>query len=409
MEKITIRNFGGLKEVEVEIKSINVLIGPQGAGKSITVKLLYFFKSFLTEMIQPNYLGESEKEKDTKYKEKFLTFFPRESWPVGKFEIVYELNEIEISIARESKQLIIKKSRLLKSIIRNVEKEDREDGLSRLLSLQFGWGSVRNEMGLNFTLNSYDMHYFIPAGRSFFATIQKNIFLLLGNKQRIDPFLTQFGALYEDIKGISFLSAETKKDDNPFTTLITQILNSRYHREKDEDFLIHEDSRKVNIANASSGQQETLPLMLMLQALNQPEWGLGDVTIYIEEPEAHLFPEAQKRIIQLLARTFNREGSNVQIIVTTHSPYILSSLNNLMYAGKLAEMADKKEQVNQVIPQAEQISPDLVCAYALDRGQLNSLIDEESKLISQNSLDAVSDEISIEFGKLLDIEFFDYG
>mgnify|MGYP006206212493 CR=1 FL=1 len=48
----------------------------------------------------------------------------------------------------------------------------------------------------------------------------------------------------------------------------------------------------------------------------------------IEEPEAHLFPVAQKHLIELLAIMVNRNEDN-QLIITTHSPYILSSFNNL--------------------------------------------------------------------------------
>ena len=74
--------------------------------------------------------------------------------------------------------------------------------------------------------------------------------------------------------------------------------------------------------------------MIILKSLNYINSTGGGYTIYIEEPEAHLFPTAQKRIVQLLARTFNNTNSNFQIIVTTHSPYILSSFNNLIYENK---------------------------------------------------------------------------
>lgn len=409
MEKITIRNFGGLKEVEVEVKSINVLIGPQGAGKSITVKLLYFFKSFLKAMCINNYNHISRQDLENEYRDQFINFFPKESWPNDKFEISYCLDNIQITVVGYRKRLVIKKNKILVTITKKLEEIDSLYKDDTILY------KAKQKFALDLPINARNSHYFVPAGRSFFAMIQKNIFLLLENKQRLDPFLVQFGVIYEQFKG--YLRATEFEKDEQSNKLANQVLNSYYYKEEDEEFLIHEDSRKVNIINASSGQQEILPLLFILETINgiflrnNPGRNIkaGGITIYIEEPEANLFPEAQKRIIQLLARTFNREGSNVQIIVTTHSPYILSSLNNLLYAGKLAEMADKKEQVNQVIPQAEQIRPDLVCAYALGKGQLNSLIDEESKLISQNSLDAVSDEISIEFGKLLDIEFFDYG
>lgn len=44
-EKIKIQNFGGIAVLEAEFKQINIFIGPQASGKSITVKLLFFFKN----------------------------------------------------------------------------------------------------------------------------------------------------------------------------------------------------------------------------------------------------------------------------------------------------------------------------------------------------------------------------
>lgn len=170
--------------------------------------------------------------------------------------------------------------------------------------------------------------------------------------------------------------------------------------------MVHRDSRKVNLSNASSGQQETLPLVLVLNTLANIGFHDGGATLYIEEPEAHLFPTAQKRIVQLLARTFNTIDSNFQIIVTTHSPYILSSFNNLIEAGKIIEeKTSLSAKVHRVVPKDEIIKPSDLIAYSLNKGEKSILIDKDTKLISQNILDSVSDEISLEFGKLLDIEF----
>lgn len=48
--KISIRNFAGIEQVDLDIKSINILIGPQGVGKSVIVKLIYFFKENLYDL-----------------------------------------------------------------------------------------------------------------------------------------------------------------------------------------------------------------------------------------------------------------------------------------------------------------------------------------------------------------------
>ncbi|MFM7370804.1 MAG: AAA family ATPase, partial [Sphaerospermopsis kisseleviana] len=88
---------------------------------------------------------------------------------------------------------------------------------------------------------------------------------------------------------------------------------------------------------ASSGQQEVVWILLLILVLilNQ-----RNVFLVIEEPEAHLFPVAQKQMIDLIALLANQAAN--QIILTTHSPYILSSFNNLLYAHQLG--LQKSEQ-----------------------------------------------------------------
>lgn len=93
-------------------------------------------------------------------------------------------------------------------------------------------------------------------------------------------------------------------------------------------------------------------------------------------------------------------------MVTTHSPYILSSFNNLIEAGKIsADTPDKKEAVFKVVPESEVLDPSKLYAYSISKGDIKILIDSDTKLISQNDLDSVSDDLAIDFGELLEIEF----
>lgn len=413
-EKIIIENFGGLKKLEFDFRSINILIGPQASGKSITVKLTYFFKTFFSEIFKSIDNGETKRELDTKQKERFNNYFPKESWPKGIFKIEYQINNSFISVKRKGntiffdysddiKKIITKCRNLYKDELRKIIPEQRISTYKATRNAKVKYSEcITKEIS---DIANYDQ-YFIPAGRSFFANIQTGIFSFLSDNRSLDPFLIEFGSFYSNFKRFVFDidSDNKKKKKDDFDDLIYQIMNGNYVREKDKDFLLHNDNRKVNLSNASSGQQETLPLVLILKTLTNIRLGRRGVTLYIEEPEAHLFPTAQKRMVQLLARTFNTIDTNFQIIITTHSPYILSSFNNLIEAGKIIhDNPSSASKVYKIIPEQEVINPEELIAYSLDKGIKTILIDDSTKLISQNILDSVSDEISNEFGNLLDI------
>lgn len=66
-----------------------------------------------------------------------------------------------------------------------------------------------------------------------------------------------------------------------------------------------------------------------------------NVFLIIEEPEAHIYPLLQKKVMEFITLFTNMQDSGV--FITTHSPYILTVANNLYYAGVLAESGQDKE------------------------------------------------------------------
>ena len=98
--------------------------------------------------------------------------------------------------------------------------------------------------------------------------------------------------------------------------------------------------------------------------------------------------------------------NNYQIFITTHSPYVLASFNNLLLAGNIINKNNKnKDKITKYVQLSEIIPIDRISAYSLSNGKCNNLIDSETNLINAKILDAASEDISTEFDKLLDIEF----
>lgn len=418
MEQIKIKNFGGIEDLKIELNKVNLFIGRQASGKSITAKLIYFFKGITREFFDSALVERTKLQLEKKLLQKFEDYFPTDTWPSKNFEIIYSLNGNDISIRKEKSKLKIEFSatfvklfnyskKIIKSDKNKFKPEDQFEIYRPNYKINEKYlALVEKELGDSSNFNPL----FIPAGRSFFANLQSSIFSFLSNNKAMDPFLVEFGSFYENIKPIASRmpmgGRHDKRLDLIADSLIFEILGSKYLREKNKDYLIHADKRKINVSFTSSGQQETLPLILILKALLRINFSGNGSSLFIEEPEAHLFPAAQKKVIELMGLTFNNSRNSSQLIVTTHSPYVLTSINNLIQASIVSNSVsdEKKLAVYKIVPKELMISEKYLNAYAFKDGTAENIVDKETGLIYSKYLDSVSEEISIEFDELLNIE-----
>ena len=418
-EKLTVKNFGGITDLEIEIKRINILIGPQASGKSVCAKLLFYFKNFVWEILLVVVNEQTKRTLDSNYSKKFEEYFPPDSWGKQDFFIRYELANIFIEVSRkkESKgKIVLSYSELFKkefTELRNFFKKIRthsSEEYPKYMSLdRFTTSLMLRDIFVDSLVTSIGREaafrqLFIPAGRSFFANLQNNIFSFLSSNNVLDPFLREFGSIYENIKreGLYIDRLENKDIQEEIDTLIENSLCGKHVHEKGKDFLEVPDGRRISIANSSSGQQETLPLTVMLAALSCQD---SSHTVYIEEPEAHLFPSAQRNIVELIATVFNCRKEQLQFFITTHSPYILTALNNLLQAGLLYQESsgDVQRQLEKIVSRYKSLDVSDLSAYVLMDGKCRSIVCPETGLIDAKVIDSVSDDLAIEFEQLLNL------
>ena len=104
-----------------------------------------------------------------------------------------------------------------------------------------------------------------------------------------------------------------------------------------------------------------------------------------------------------MARSFRARAGEMNLVVTTHSPYILTSVNNLLQAGQLysAASAETAKKLGQIIHKKHVFNPGEVGFYALGNGQATDIMEAETGLINAEVIDSVSNEIAVQFGQLL--------
>ena len=75
MQKIIIKNFGAIKEAEIDIPKTLVLIGEQASGKSTIAKLIYFFQGLRDDYFDELLNSEIGVDFHSLVKDKFYDFF----------------------------------------------------------------------------------------------------------------------------------------------------------------------------------------------------------------------------------------------------------------------------------------------------------------------------------------------
>ncbi|KGX38249.1 AAA family ATPase [Burkholderia pseudomallei] len=419
MRKLKIWNFSCISEAEIELNRLTVLIGPQASGKSVISKLFFFFFD-LTNL--QRIAIESGKDFDgfkALLKAKFVEQFPVSAWGDRKFVIWFQSGSHEFKLTRItyndnlSDNIRVSTSSALEAFYKvqfdaykklSKRVTDPESGEDVDAVLEFRSIMVRGftrEQGSDFVA----AQTFIPAGRAFFTNMGRAI-AAFEQSRLLDPLTVRFARLYtlylDRYKGTYSRRLGGLREEL-LGTSFEKLLGGKLITSDEGDYVTSPDGRRIPFSALSSGQQELLPLFVTLNSLSATMSRRGRL-VYIEEPEAHLFPEAQSELVELLGALVQEKSLNTDLILTTHSPYVLSKLNNLMFGGDIARRSTSNvDAVAAILPAKSLLRSSMVNAYAIKEGVVKD-IKSRAGLVNAEYLDSISGKIAEEFDALLEIE-----
>ena len=146
---------------------------------------------------------------------------------------------------------------------------------------------------------------------------------------------------------------------------------------------------EIDIYNASSSIKQLAPLLLYLRYRASK----GDFLV-IDEPEMNLHPESQAKLLEALSILVNL---GVRILLTTHSPYVMAHLNNLVNGNHENPEILKRQSSSLYLQDERAFLPiDQVSAYEMKDNKLVSLHDPDSG-IKWDTLSDVSVDIQQKF------------
>ena len=377
-ESLHIENFGPIKNVHIEeIKPFMVFIGESGSGKSTIIKLIALFRWIYKMMCIRTFLKSSGIKDTFKFDfGSYLTNNEQDHFVKKETVLVYTNGSITVTY---------KGGKLTGS---NASVPADEISLEKISFIA-------------------DKRVVIPDMLSNNFSILKGSFYLS-----------------ESYRDYLLATDKFKSLDLPFLKVRWEVQKTSYGTKHYLVSLDENNPYRIELTEASSGMQTTTSLAVIVEyfakyydliesinksilsyasksdnwmsfkpVANLKDFRYRNVSLFIEEPELSLFPNAQDGLMQFIAgRCFNTAHEyNMNVLMTTHSPYIFNFLNVLM--------AERPES-------GMQIEGENVGAYMVTEGRAFSLICTDMKgrkLIETSDLTSEMVRISEHYNELMQL------
>lgn len=414
MHKLTIHELGPIHDFCGEVKEFTVITGIQSAGKSTIAKALYFFRSIKRDFLQLILRNQQKTEGlepmpnfrhsfSGLVRDKFLGTFGSSYAMNPNMSLRYDYDKntwIQIRLVEDRNKLApnfvsVKYSTNIQSFLDSAIPEDSNE-LRQRLSVLFN--------------DPYEAFY-IPAGRSLLTVLgsQLNyIYSTMDDRQKrqldsctrdyLEQVLLSRPLFSNGIQGLIegiVLPNEKQAKIKTIFDLTKQILKGKYSFSNGEDKIQIDNGRYVKMNFASSGQQEIVWILNLLTYYLVQE---KKTFFVIEEPESHLFPESQKLVVDFISLF---AGAGNRILLTTHSPYVLGEINNLLYAYRVGQ--EKKKEAEKIIPSNYWINPDDFTALFIEDGKAQNLLDMEMAQLDGDRLNSISHVINADYDALFEL------
>lgn len=423
MEKLKVKNFGaigaGLEENDgfIEIGKMNLFLGEQGSGKSTITKLLSTF-FWLEKALLRGDFSDEELTYEV-FVTKYLAWQTIETYIHDNSELefigtkyrfslkdrtfsVYKMNES--AAYRRPKIAYISSERNLCS---SIPRADKISGLLHNLALTVeDFQDASEHIGsVNLPIGTFSYRYDKNTKRKFISN--KNdweiqLYEAASGIQSLTPLflITEYysnPSLQFSNAKISALSSEQKSLIRDSFESCRQKNNVSLESFSDFTALVLKSAGIMNI-------EETAKNIETQQFIEFEDLISGIVNScfvnIVEEPEQNLYPNSQKALMEFLVKSTQRPGN--RLVFTTHSPYILGTVNNCLYAGNLMK---KGLDVSSIVDSEHCLTSADVRAYFIEDGKITSAFDSELGQINHDLIDGCSRDINEVYEKLSDVEF----
>jgi len=103
---------------------------------------------------------------------------------------------------------------------------------------------------------------------------------------------------------------------------------------------IEKNNSEINISDTGYGYSQLLPIVTQLWLILNTNAYLKNEspTVFaIEQPELHLHPELQAKLMDLITKIAKNKKGKIQFLLETHSEVMINRIGNLIYKNKISQ------------------------------------------------------------------------
>lgn len=394
-ERLIVRTFGPIKDLDITFKKVTLFIGDQGTGKSSVAKLFSMFKWLEKVLYQKRYKVD--------YFEKYNRFKT----------MLLRYHRIDSFLIDDDANVFIKFEGLLYDFVyencafRVIDRHCEANGIAKIMYVPAERSIVSVAEGRTKLLKE------LPASSETFSDefvnakkAYKNGYDLPFEDLRFEyDSLNGTGWIHGDGYIVRLTEASSGIQSSLPMCMVSEFLSKKV-TEREEVNLSKEEKdkleKKITDIVQNDAYSETIKDMMIRQ--------LSSSMVYnrfiniVEEPELNLFPESQLEVLFSLVAN-NASSANNMLVLTTHSPYSLAIINTLIMAGKVMPNANEeiRTSVIRTLNSDIALDPNDVAVYSLEpknRTYCRSIVDPNTQMVSKNSLDSASEIIMRKFNTL---------
>ncbi len=382
--KLTIKNIGVIKDAEIRLSGLTVIAGENDTGKSTVGKLMFSIIKSISKY--KSELGEDKRSKSLRQIEK-IYFFIRKDLDFNDesrelFHPRYFMDSIEtnsksaiderVSYLKKEENYSNTVEKLFNELIEIVEQKDDRNSMVKRAFKKVMYSEFNGEISskkteqssikiteksnkiLNIEINKNKLSKFdlkdnlyfddgviieTPMILNFSESIRnsKSLFEAQDKQRRLHSLGRANVAFH--IKDLEVKLRDSAYEEGLFSNLehdnlykqISKTIkgNIKYIKERNE-FVYFKDKEEHKIINVASGIKSFGILQMLLSG------GFLDkrTLIVLDEPEVHLHPNWQLKYAEIITLLVKNDFN---ILVTTHSPYMLEALERYSEKYKITK------------------------------------------------------------------------